>query len=520
MNTWNAIVAVAAGMLAAATAAGQVRLQDTGNVLDANPQLGSRGRNAPVQGIRVDSQLYVTGQVSGLGAFSGRTGYFAPDQLNLTLPTAGLDTFRRQSVSLQDVLAGGTYYATPYFSRNQTVLNSGAISRGANASGTSEPLFQRIDTRRTQQLYQAALEQYKAALPTSTINLDDSPGMPLATDALPSAAGVRTGEQAARARTARLFGVLSREDREQLARQFAQMDDQQEADRPEGLQDTRVEDRVDARVTGDVTDRAGQTLPDGAEDGGATRGGPLTGRTAANLPAANQDVYFDLLRFMGEQTQAGEGEMPKMPDGSLPPPATEDGKRPAEGQEQGVSMTDGSGIVLHSLAGKSQDVFNRHMKSAEANLSNRAYYRAAADFHYASLIDNRNPLAPLGRAVALFGAGEPLSAAFHLRRALEIFPPLMETKVALVDQIHKDELQREMARLDKRLERKGIDNEAQLLLLATFVKHNTDRGGAAREYAARLRRFSEDDPLGRAYADYILTGERPGPARDGKASAK
>ncbi len=71
------IVAVALAMatLGAATAFAQVHQIQNGNVMDANPQVGTGGANQGVQGyIPINGNDVMTGNVSGLAAFHGQVG--------------------------------------------------------------------------------------------------------------------------------------------------------------------------------------------------------------------------------------------------------------------------------------------------------------------------------------------------------------------------------------------------------------------------------------------------------------
>lgn len=116
---------------------GQVRIQ-SGQALDANPMLGSGGFNTPVSGYNgLNSQLYITGQVSGLAAFRGTVNYFAPNQINLNLPSDELSRFRQQSVGVSDVLTGTPYATTPYYDRARTTALLPNITAGQTIPGTN-----------------------------------------------------------------------------------------------------------------------------------------------------------------------------------------------------------------------------------------------------------------------------------------------------------------------------------------------------------------------------------------------
>ncbi len=126
-----AAVMVATGMVSAA--GGQVAQRNVGQALDANPQIGSGGFNTVTGGADgVNSQLFVTGQVTGLRSFRGNIGYFAPDQLQMNVPSAGLSDFNRRSAGV-GIIVGGGYVASPYYDRSATVFGVRGITGGYTA---------------------------------------------------------------------------------------------------------------------------------------------------------------------------------------------------------------------------------------------------------------------------------------------------------------------------------------------------------------------------------------------------
>ena len=160
-----AVVLAAGALFSAATAWGQAMPTQTGHELDANPSIGSRYNAPGVNDSQINSQLYVTGQVTGLGYFHGSTGYYAPDQLQTSVPSAGLSRFRAQSVGVREALGGQTYLPSPYYSRSQTVLGGTSILTGQTMTGTNVPRSQYAPapsaTSLGQQLYIDALADYR-----------------------------------------------------------------------------------------------------------------------------------------------------------------------------------------------------------------------------------------------------------------------------------------------------------------------------------------------------------------------
>jgi tetratricopeptide (TPR) repeat protein len=83
----------------------------------------------------------------------------------------------------------------------------------------------------------------------------------------------------------------------------------------------------------------------------------------------------------------------------------------------------------NSLEAFSQSKFNQYMREAEAYLKAGRYYRAASSFSLASVYQPDNPLALAGRGHALFAAGEYVSSALFISRALTISPEYLRMRV-------------------------------------------------------------------------------------------
>ena len=82
-----------------------------------------------------------------------------------------------------------------------------------------------------------------------------------------------------------------------------------------------------------------------------------------------------------------------------------------------------------SIDSLSDDKFNRHMQAAEAYLRAGKYYKASDSFALASIYRPDNAHALAGRSHALFAAGEYMSSALFLSRALAIRPDLAKSRI-------------------------------------------------------------------------------------------
>jgi len=497
----------------------QVMRKETGNVLDANPLVGSGGRNTPVGSHRINSQLYVTGQVTGLGGFRGTTGYYAADQLHLNIPSAGFSTFRRQSVGLADVARGQTYMTNAYLSRSRTVLGVRQITGGLTAPGTNVPITSRVSAAVANKLYSQATEDYKS------IMAQRPEQSPLVVQlAVPPVGGSQLHEQqgdvTSRLSTSLLYGSRRSKDKRELARELYELA------KKDGRVDDRIDDRIDTHL--DTQVESSREVPEQDKDTieaikGSRPGSEKTAKpkSESQLPRAGQDVFIDVLVHLGGLKAGSPGEgitIPEVESGNdnvSKTPADETGSKTKDKKKKKqVEFTKDRQLIIHSLAGLGPDLFNKYMKGAEERLGSGRYYRAAEEYKCAAIIDSRNPLPQLGQAIALMVAGEPLSATFHLRHAMVLFPPLMETKLDINAMVLPKDVRREMLRLTERLkETDELDTKKTLLFLAVFLHHNLGHKDRADGYAKSLLKLAGDDKLSSTYATYILTGKRPGKGR-------
>jgi hypothetical protein len=263
-----------------------------------------------------------------------------------------------------------------------------------------------------------------------------------------------------------------------------------------------------------------------------------------HLPRRGQDVFVDLLVALKSRRAADRGSDPArvgsvakpipilrprrpLAPGEKPPADPTDmsvadwrtGRKrldysePAEGETppgaEFVQLTKDQQIQVNALAGAGADQFNLRMGSAQEKLKAGRYYDAAADFEAASAIDPKNPLARVGVCLSLFCAGEPLTAANYLRRAMGEFPPLMEARISIRRIAPSNALRWQLERLRKRLKVPAEARKPMMVFLATFMHLNQGQESAAKEYAATLKSLTPNDRLLQAYAAHVLTGKSP-----------
>jgi hypothetical protein len=502
-------------VLAAGAAQGQV---ETGNVLDANPRIGSGGINtATGAGSGINSQLYITGQVTGLGRFRGRVPYRAANQLGLSLPSASLEDFQRRSVGLADVLSGRSQQTSIYYGRTSTILSLPELAAGLALPGSSAPRRSAARADLRHRLLADATTDYRPGTRQTrqgppVVSPPDLGG----TGQTPSplSLGVPDIQVSLESRVGRevLFRVPRARDRVRLARELRGMDIEgtSEQFRVKAEVDQTIKAGVEARVPNELeTEReARPSAPPQGEPARPTEGDASSGAAQAEtLPPPNEDVYVDVLRRL-QRRKAEKGEAKAGADG---PPGTGRTAQPGENPLVEESPQTGA-ILVHGLAGSGKDMFNRHMAQAEERLKAGRYYDAAGRYELAAWSDSENPLARVGQGLALFAAGEPVSASLQFRRALEIFPPLMEARIDLLEMLPDEVFERRMGLVLRRLDRYA---SADLAFLAAVLYHNVGRTEEARKLAKRITEIRSANEVHLAYAQYVLTGSRPGTAGDG-----
>ena len=474
---------------------------ETGNVLDANPQVGSGGTNTPVRSYQaLDSQLYINGQVTGLGGFRGNVPYSSPNELSLTLPGGSVRSFRQRSVGLSQVMAGGTYQPQAYLDRAQTSLNLRALTSGYNVPGSNVPMHSTLSYEVARELFGGATSSYTRVIAAPDYRVSTAmrpveqewlaPGwvtMPSAEDPV-DARSNRPGANAA-------FQLPDLANRTRLIQEFQRMGRDEEAEEDAAL-GKPLDTRLDTTSFVEPFQPAEPTAPSG-EDAG------LPERT--DLPEPGDDVFHDVLVALQQQRAqearpSGEGE-------DVRRDVDEDGNYRDMPEEGFISE---KLVMIHVLGGESRDYFNEFMRKGDAALKQGRYYDAARGYEGAAAVNPSNPLAHVGAALALFGAGEYYSASGHLEAAMRIFPPLMETRLDIAGMMDYALFEERLRRFKEDVQEDGrMVETAPPLLLATYLHNCIGEDAEARIYAFRLRAVGRDNELYQAYARFVLSGKLP-----------
>ncbi len=474
---------------------GQVAPVQTGHALDANYRIGSGRYNTRISAIPdLNSQMYVTGQVTGLGAFRGRTGYVEADQLRLTVPSATLGDFRRQSVGLADVLRGDTYRTSLYLDRSTTALGVREIASGLAIPGGNIPRASLSAPLMPPKVLEDAVADFKPLMgrrPGRAITAQVQPVVQPGGYRTSPYAGARGRNMVAAVSLAAvptgavdIFAVPRLKDRDELARELY------EYELDHGLPE-QADQRVDA-----VVDVSQVVRPATGQEDGQLLG---LGGQRPEASVADQDVFRDVV-FLLQQQHLADAQ------------ASEVRPQPAEASWEDTALVQAGQrgtIIIKGLAGKGKDYYNKKLREAEALLKAGKFYSAADEYRIAIIIDPKNPMARLGMALATFAAGEPVTAALHLRVAMEVFPPVMVTRLGVARRVPVEALKRELDMLDDRLAGEGRIVDPQLALLAAYMHLGMGNRYRADVSAKKLKAAADEDKFYLAYAAFVLTGERP-----------
>ena len=481
---WNvALLMAAMSVTLCVPSLAQVRQVQMGHALDTqldmSLQVGSNRYNTPTPRTELpNAELIARGQVTGLAGFAGQR-LVAPNELRLTTPSAILDNFMKQSVGVAQAQEGNNYAPTAFYVSSRTVYDPTSTSSASNTAPYSYTVSSRVSTAAAvEQAYTESRRLYEVVLPpVPKVVRSDVAILPQYI--VPMDMSV-TG----------LSITSEQRQRDSLSRELI---DAQNALRDAGAPGADPRKRppgpgIDGHRTHGILD------PNDPEMLQGTRGGHV-------VPKKGQDAFTDVVMLMQEHRE-------KLGGVSKPTSAVENapGLEPGEANAPLIRLQDDQ-LVVDGLVGNRPDMFNQFMARGQAGLKAWRYYEAARSFELAAVLDNTNPLALIGQGTAVFGAGEFYSASILFRRAMEAFPPIMETRINMAGMMQDGDFAKQLKDLNDRAN--SEDADTPMLLLATFVNHNAGNTKAARTYAGRLVECDDAKPIVQTFALYVKNGKIP-----------
>ena len=151
------------------------------------------------------------------------------------------------------------------------------------------------------------------------------------------------------------------------------------------------------------------------------------------------------------------------------------------------------------------DKFNEYMAAGEYYLKEGKYYKAADAYTLASLYKPDNPLAYAGRSHALFIAGEYMSSALFLSRAIEIFPEYAQFKIDIEGMIgSRDKLENRIANVEELLK---MTDAPEMQFLLGYICYQVGRIELAKGAIAAACEKMPDSKAAAALKEVIESGK-------------
>ena len=185
----------------------------------------------------------------------------------------------------------------------------------------------------------------------------------------------------------------------------------------------------------------------------------------------------------------------------LPPGTGQDGTEaisplvpsPEEDQEEAARRLGAKLRSYNTFVGSQRSSFNGYMTLGESLLKQANYYQAASAYRRAIELRPENPLAYLGRAYSLTGAGDLISAADSLGKALAIFPEQAQSRIDLPEFFHSQiELDRITGKLVNLIEAKTENVRVRLLL--GYIYHYSGQDNLASAVLTEAADLAKTDP--------------------------
>ncbi len=489
---------------------GAGRAAGSGNILDANTQLGSGGANAGTIPVDFNARnLIVTGSVPGGRGFRGSVGYTA-------------DTDFRARTGSDDSFAfrAGSAFSNPSFSASAVARDRFLVAQGlgvfefrrdstplsaANERAASEQTDSRLRLDRANAQMSFGRANYDIGGDRTIISTITQTGDPVRYIISPlrglqienlkdplSRAGLSVYERA-RARQDMAMGITTMDDYQRVRGTAAvETPDPRRVDqrlRPESeAERLRVgSTKVLPQSYLDIVEAVNKSAVPAAE------GTSTPGTDGAMQPSPLERVResLDAIRPTraprgrpqddGTKSATGDGTSDSSqslvsPEGT---PRSGEAEREAERVKQRgaiISVEEAARILRHgrtvdSLSRDDRRRVDELTKQGEAALRDGDYFRAERRFEQAQTLAVDNPLAEVGIAHAQLGAGLYLSASLTLRNLFEAFPELIDTRYDRALLPAPDRLEKAVEIMRDRIKR-GDDVQGYGLILA-YIGHQT-----------------------------------------------
>ena len=500
-----------------------------GRVLDHSMRVGGGRYNSrvPSNYSRSRGGFFSVRNSRGLSAFRGNLP-FIDSQLRIRSVNPRTSLFRQQSVSVNDVVRGrGIYDPQNYVYQSQ--LRTSVTTRDVDLASyrrktvipgrTTAAQLQRDKT--ASRLYRQVNREYRPLTVPDfdlTANAFGAESRQLAELKEKYAYNVEI-QKVLNRRGDQLFGLLRQSDRDKLAKEISELKKNELfGGEEQGLSNDIVDSMVDLKTGKPVkTERpkAGDLIRD-PETGRLRRLRPgekppseQKRNVELKIPKAKKDVFLDLLKTLREKQKAeDEGKEFKLKKKKQ----NEDD----EDEEENIDLDKkDKTLVIRNLAGLGNSQFNKYLKQARILMKKRRYYSASRRYRLASMLRAQNPLPHVGAVLSSFGAGEWQTAANELQLAIKLFPALIEVKLALLNLMDPEDVDKRLKGLDGWIKRVKV--KPSILMLACYLNNSRGNKEIAKKYAKMILENSDSDKIQKSVANFVLNGKA---LKDKKGNSK
>jgi tetratricopeptide (TPR) repeat protein len=181
-------------------------------------------------------------------------------------------------------------------------------------------------------------------------------------------------------------------------------------------------------------------------------------------------------RLKGKQSNVYEQVQNRLDD--LVRPKSLDRITKTQDSDQLTTMQQDESVAIQADAGRHKNLdsfttgrFEWYMQAAEMYLKQGRFYRAADSYSMASVYKPGEASAYIGKSHALFAAGEYMTSALFLSRAIEAAPEYTRLKVDLVELLgNQDKFNKRVADVEQHLK---ISGTAELQFLLGYVYYQS-----------------------------------------------
>lgn len=438
--------------------------------------------------IDTSGNLVITGNVGRGRHFRGVVPYRATTDFSGTLPSSGLDSFLRDSAGPADY-RGYTGRVRPYYSPTRTVATTEAGRRRVFRAPTAG-VVPRVDERSylpsvpvQQHIERSERLRFLGRVRPMGLTVEELEKV------IESELGTQPGERKLTARQRMTEVEALRRDLKWLGERSGEVKKDLVEER--GTLEPPAEEKADVKVREQHKEQ--QKAAMGEEVGGKA--------VMYGMPGKQLDVYEQMKwQLYGLDKGLVPSAKVKETEEAEGTEKVEEVRRIGEGEEESVEevmrgpldyewrklsdaeMEARAKTILgphETFASYTDDKFNQHIRAAEEYLKQGKYYRAADAYTLASMYKSGDPLADAGKSHALFAAGEYMSSALYLARALEIFPDYARFKIDLVTMVgDRDRLETRIADAEQWWK---TSNAPELQFLLAYVYYQMGRVERARE---------------------------------------